>query len=174
MSGSGWGCPFRRAYSQKEQPLRLPTAASSPYILRTVTFLWNVPVFHPAYSALPKRSDFSRFAAYEGGAIETMCFLPPLCTLRTSAPKGGMVPLYASPLYPSHQRAERRDGAKGKVDRRSRDGGVAAWERRIPPSALYRCGRASTRSMALRYSSSVFKCSMIMGISGFTASARAM
>ena len=64
---------------------------SSPYILRTVTFLWNVPVFRPAYSALPKRSDFSRFAAYEGGAIETMCFLLPLCTLRTSAPKGGMV-----------------------------------------------------------------------------------
>ena len=96
----------RAAYSQKEQPLRLPTAASSPYILRTVTFLWNVPVFRPAYSALPKRSDFSRFAAYEGGAIETMCFLPPLCTLRTSAPKGGMVPLYASPVYPKGERSE--------------------------------------------------------------------
>ena len=65
------GCPFRRAYSQKERPLSLPTAAGSPYILRTVTFLWNVPVFRPAYSALPKRSDFSRFAAYEGGAEGT-------------------------------------------------------------------------------------------------------
>ena len=38
--------------------------ASSP--LRTETPLWDVPVFRPAYSALPKRSDFSRFAAYEG------------------------------------------------------------------------------------------------------------
>ena len=62
---------------EDRQPLSLPTAASSPYILRTVTFLWNVPVFRPAYSALPKRSDFSRFAAYEGGAKGTAkCSLP--------------------------------------------------------------------------------------------------
>ena len=91
---------------EREVTPQSAAADSSPYILRTVTFLWNVPAFRPAYSALPKRSDFSRFAAYEGGAIETMCFLPPLCTLRTSAPKGGMVPLYASPLYPKGERSE--------------------------------------------------------------------
>ena len=37
-----------------------------PLHLRTGTSLRYVPVFRPAYSALPKRSDFSRFAAYEG------------------------------------------------------------------------------------------------------------
>ena len=37
-----------------------------PLHLRTETPLRDIPVFRPAYSALPKRSDFSRFAAYEG------------------------------------------------------------------------------------------------------------
>ena len=37
-----------------------------PLHLRTETSLRYVPVFRPAYSALPKRSTFSRFAAYEG------------------------------------------------------------------------------------------------------------
>ena len=29
-------------------------------------------VFRPAYSALPKRSDFNRFAAYEGGGVTAL------------------------------------------------------------------------------------------------------
>ncbi len=106
----------RAACSQKEQPLRLPTAASSPYILRTVTFLWNVPVFRPAYSALPKRSDFSRFAAYEGGAIETMCFLPPCVPFAPARRKAGwcrcMLPLFARRVSEANLKLERFDVVK--------------------------------------------------------------
>ena len=61
--GGGFG---ERLFGARGGNLSVRCGGQLPLHLRTETSLRDIPVFRPAYSALPKRSDFSRFAAYEG------------------------------------------------------------------------------------------------------------
>ena len=145
------GLPSFAGYTPQGNNPSVTSGDSSPYILRTVTFLRNVPVFRMAYFSIRAHCAL----------IEKTLMLQPLRGLRRGSHRNGVL---LPPL------------CKGRWHSEAVTEGLM-----LPPFpscgrsiSLYRCGRASTRSMARRYSSSVFRCSMIMGISGFTASAQAM